>query len=81
MSSFSDESEQAVLDAAQTLIGDEGLVDEWVLTFTWVDPDGGVHTRSCAKGSSVGLVGMTQFARELAMREMFDDTEEIDDDA
>lgn len=80
MSSFSEESEQAVRDAAQMLIGEKGLVDEWVLTFTWVDPEGDVHTRSCAKGSSVALVGMTQFAREIAMNEMFSDLEDIDDD-
>lgn len=79
MSSFSKESEQAVLDAAQTVIGEGGLVDEWVLTFTWLDSDGGGHVRSVAKGSSISLVGMTQFARELAMNDMFDDVEEIDD--
>ncbi len=79
MSSFSEEAEQAVRDAAQTIIGEEGMVDEWVLTFTWLDTEGDGHVRSIARGSAVSLVGMTQFARKLAMNDMFDDVEEIDD--
>ena len=79
MSSFTPEAEQAVRDAAQSLINEEGLVDEWVLTFSWLDNDGGSHVRSAAKGSSAALVGMTEFARQLAIRDMMGDVEEIDD--
>ena len=79
MSSFSPESEKALRDAAQSFIGEKGLVDEWVLTFSWIDPDGGSHVRSVAKGSVANLVGMTEFARQLAIEDMMSDAEEIDD--
>ncbi len=71
------EVEKAIGDAAQKVLGGDGLIDDWVLSFTWIDLDGTSHVRSIAHGSKTGIVGMTSFAYNLANQEMMKDVQDL----